>query len=160
MTVDIKSLVCQTSNNGHFFELTLTFSVKEEDKFWFSPLGEWTPVTYVCDYKVHEEESSKRKIQFVPIYPNKDAGSYLQSSGPAMTDDWKKGFMNGADMLVEANGEYTFHEFFTITPVTLSIVEELKKLQANPDHTATSQCAQVPVQYLSSLLQCLTHFWD
>lgn len=159
MSVKIHKLEYIQSDSNQFFEFTVQFSVQKDDESFFQRLQKWIPTMYVNDPKVHDEETSKLKMVFVPT-PEHKGYSRIDWIGPEVTDDWKRGFIHGLDCLDHKDEVFTFHEFFTITPVTLALVEEIKKFQTNSDHTADSPHATIAPQYFSNLLEALFLFWD
>lgn len=158
MSVKIHNIEYTDGDSGKFFEFTVKFSVSKEDQEWFQNLCEWVPVMYVHDPELHDKEVGKLKMKFIDLPGSRF--SKIEFDGPPVTDDWKKGFRHGHNCLSEENGVFTFHEFFTNTPVTQALVAEIKKFEANPDHTADSPFATISACYFSTLLECLFLHWD
>lgn len=158
MPVKIHEIEYKDGSSGKFFEFTVKFSVPEEDKGYFQRLMDWVPCSYVNDPKLHDEEVGRLKMKFIDI-PGSDC-SELKFEGPPVTDDWKHGFMRGYDCLSEEDGVFTFHEFFTNTPVTQALVAEIRRFESNSDHTADSPFATISPHYFATLLDCLFQHWD
>lgn len=143
-----------TVDSTTYLEVNILFKMDNEIHLLDKHM-DWYPVIYVNDPKVHEEESSKRTMRFIPIPGS--TNSELVFDGPEMTDPYKTGFSSGSGMVTKLDdGSYQFHEFFTKTPVTLAVLAELYKMKEDPTYSLWS----VPEYYFSNLLDTLAMYWD
>ncbi len=156
MSVKIHTLAAKWDKTS--FEFDIQFSIDIDDSGFFVKLGKWMPVSYVHDWKKHDEEVSR--LTFQPIKIEGSEFSKAEWVGPPVTDDWKTGYARGLDCLTEKDGSFQFHGFFTRTPVTESLVFEIEKFVKNANHTPDSDFSPTPASYFATLLECLQLHWD
>lgn len=141
----------------HCFEFTLSFTVDKEEEHIFAKFMGWFPISHVVDPKKFDEQHAALKMVFSK---RADGFSDILWEGPEPTEVYQHSFMKGGDFIYREEDAFVFNEFFTINPVTLAIVEELRMFVTNAEHTSRSDFAPISINYFAVLLENLSLHWD
>lgn len=136
-----------------FFKLKFKITNDRKKNSWnnhylFDELGSYRKITFLDDPIAYEKEIGKL------VSENKNNWKKLLNS--PLKEKWKHGYTSGLGMITKRGNEYAFSEYFSSTPVTESIVAEIKKMKRNSKYTVKT----IREQYLANLLISLARFWD
>jgi hypothetical protein len=153
----VKIVTFDSLDRGTCFEITIAFKVLSAEEYNFEKFSKWQKIRYIKDPEAYQKELDNLIPKFTPV-PGENYDR-LEFIGPR-TQSYEQGYIPGYDCIEKRDGVFTFHEYITKTPVTLAIVEEMKRFQTNSSHTADSPFATESTYYFATLLECLFYHWD